>query len=414
MTEDLLARYEKYMNPGLARIFRFTGIEAVEDHGSGALLWDEDGQEYIDCAGGYGVFVQGYQHPRIVAKAQMQLGKLALSSRVLESRPAIDLAAKLAELTPGDLQYSFFCNSGAEAVEGALKFARVATGRTKIISTMGAFHGKTYGALSVSGRETYRQPFLPLLPDIVHVPYGDTEAVASAIDHTTAAVIVEPIQGEGGIIVPPDQYLPSLRDLCDQTGALLIADEVQTGIARTGYLFAVEHSHVVPDLLCLAKALGGGIMPIGAIVGRPRAWTFFEHSPLIHTSTFGGNPLACAVAEEALAVTVQEQLPERARVLGRYFMDGLRRLQSQYPLAILEVRGRGLMIGLELAAAGVGGALISALFQRKVLAVYTLNNERVIRMMPPLVVTKVQLDTVLERFEDALQQVYPDIDDLLD
>ncbi|PSR32534.1 MAG: putrescine aminotransferase [Sulfobacillus benefaciens] len=414
MSEDLLTRYEQYMNPALARIFRFTGIEAVEDHGKGALLWDEAGNQYLDCAGGYGVFVQGYQHPRIVARAKAQLDKLALSSRVLESRPAIDLAEKLAHLTPGDLQYSFFCNSGAEAVEGALKFARAATGRSKIVSTHGAFHGKTFGALSVSGRPTYQEPFLPLLPNVERVPYGDIAALRQAVDSNTAAVIVEPIQGEGGIIVPADDYLPELRHLCDAHGALLIADEVQTGIARTGKLFAVEHSQVVPDLLCLAKALGGGIMPIGAIVGRPKAWTFFEHSPLIHTSTFGGNPLACAVAVEALDVTVEEQLPERAAHLGAYFLQQLQLLRARYPLAIREARGRGLMIGLELAAPGVGGALISALFQRKVLAVYTLNNERVIRLMPPLVITQEQLDEVLNRLNDALKEIYADIQDLLE
>lgn len=414
MAEELVERYGHYINPGLARVFRFTGIDAAEDHGHGAILWDEAGRAYIDCAGGYGVFNQGYQHPRIVAEAHRQIDKMGISSHVLESRPGVDLAEMLAEVTPGDLQYSFFCNSGTEAVEGALKFARAATGRTEIISMLGAFHGKTYGSLSVSGRRLYQEPFEPLVPDIVRVPFGDADAVRAVISSKTAAVIVEPIQGEGGVVIPPDTYLPELRQLCDEHGALLIADEVQTGIGRTGKLFAVEHSGVVPDLLCLAKALGGGLVPIGAIVGRPNAWQFFESSPLIHSSTFGGNPLACAVALEALKVTVEEKLPERALDLGQYFVERLRHLKTRYPNAITEVRGRGLMIGLEVPGAGVGGALISELFQRQVLAVYTLNNERVIRLMPPLVITHEQLDTVLERLDDTLATIYPDIDDLLD
>ncbi|MCY0880406.1 MAG: aminotransferase class III-fold pyridoxal phosphate-dependent enzyme, partial [Firmicutes bacterium] len=256
---DLLDRYAKVMNPGLARVFRFMGLESVEATAHGAIVVDEQGQEYLDCAGGYGVFIQGYQHPRIVAAAHAQLDRMSLSSRVLLNRPMIELAEELERVTPGDLQYSFFVNSGAEAVEAALKFARAATGRPRIITTYGAFHGKTMGALSVSGRELYQTPFKPLVPEIIHVPYGDAQAIADVMDDSVAAVIVEPIQGEGGIIVPPDDYLPKIRQLCDASGALMIADEVQTGMGRTGYLFAVEHSRVVPDLLCLAKALGGGV-----------------------------------------------------------------------------------------------------------------------------------------------------------
>ncbi|PSR36117.1 MAG: putrescine aminotransferase, partial [Sulfobacillus thermosulfidooxidans] len=406
--------FERYMNPGLARALRFMGLNAVEKTGHEAIIVDEEGNQYIDCAGGYGVFVQGYQNSRIVERAHQQLDQLSLSSRVLLNRPMIALAEELARLTPGDLQYSFFCNSGAEAVEAALKFARIQTGRPRIISTYGAFHGKTLGALSVSGRDTYRQPFAPLLPDIIHVPYGDAQKVAEVMDDQVAAVIVEPIQGEGGVIVPPDEYLPALRGLCDQHGALLIADEVQTGIGRTGRLFAVEHSGVVPDLMCLAKALGGGVMPIGAVVGRPSAWTFFDSAPLIHTSTFGGNPLACAVAQEALRVTVEDDLPQRAATLGATLLNGLKQLQGRFSRAITDVRGRGLMIGVEVPSAGVGGALISELFQRHVLAVYTLNNDRVIRMVPPLVITAAQIDQVLKVWEQALSAIEPMLDDLIE
>lgn len=403
--DETLLKFEHYMNPALARVFRFMGLDTVEDHAQGAVITDVYGAQYLDLAGGYGVFIHGYQHPRIVAAAREQLERMALSSRVLPSRPAADLAELLAEVTPGDLTYSFFCNSGAEAVEAALKFARLATGRQKIIATHGAFHGKTMGALSVTGREMFRAPFAPLVPGIVHVPYGDLDAVRPMLDDETAAMIVEPIQGEGGIIVPPDAYLPGLRALCDQHGALLIDDEVQTGMGRTGKLFAIEHSGVVPDLMCLAKALGGGVMPIGAVVGRPSAWRFFEQQPLIHTSTFGGGPLACRVAMEAIRVALEEDLPAQAEVKGRRFKEGLDRLQASYPAVIREVRGRGLMLGLELMHEGLGGALMSELMSRHVLAVYTLNNPTVIRIIPPLVITEQQIAHALDALHASMAVV---------
>lgn len=406
-------QFGEVVNPGLARVFRFMGIGAVEATGEGAILVDEDGNEYIDCAGGYGVMAHGYRHPRILVAAHRQLDRLPQSSRVLLNRPMIELAQTLKHLTPGDLQYSFFCNSGTEAVEAALKIARAATGRTRIISTHGAFHGKTLGALTVSGRDAYREPFYPLIPDVDHVAYGDSDAVARSLTQDVAAVIVEPIQGEGGIIVPPDDYLKNLREMCDNTGALLIADEVQTGLGRTGQLFAVEHSNVVPDLLCLAKSLGGGVMPIGAVVGREAVWHMFDDHPLLHTSTFGGNPLACAVASEALKVLIEEDLAGRARRWGPYMMERLTTLQTRYPRLISAVRGRGLMLGMEVASAGVGGAIIAELFRRHVLAVYTLNNERVIRFIPPLVITQQQIDAVVQRLSDVLGQLEPLTDDLL-
>ncbi len=411
--EDILGGYEAYMNPSLARTYRFMGLDHAEYTGHGAVVVDTDGVEYIDCAGGYGVFVQGYRHPRIVLAAHEQLDLMPLSSRILVSPRQVELAKRLQELTPGDLSYSFFCNSGTEAVEAALKFARASTGRTTIIATDGAFHGKTYGSLSVSGRDLYQAPFKPLVPDVIRVPYGDLQALEAVMSDQVAAVIVEPIQGEGGVIVPPASYLPGIRSLCDQFGAAMIADEVQTGIGHTGRLFAVEHSGVVPDLMCLAKALGGGVMPIGAVVGRPWVWKLFDESPLIHTSTFGGNPLACRVGIEALNVTIDEHLPERAAALGEWFIPELERLQRQHPDLVSEVRGRGLMIGLEFTAPGIGGMVMSELFQRHVLAVYTLNNERVLRLLPPLVIEKDQLEQVLGHLSEALAAVELVKDDLL-
>lgn len=402
---DLLTRYETYVNPGLARAFRFMGLAAVEARGLKATVYDEDGTEYLDLSSGYGVISHGHAHPRIVARAKAQMDRMAMSTRLLLNRPLIELAELLAQLTPGDLQYTFMVNSGTEAVEAALKFARAATGRRKLVSTAGAFHGKTLGALSVSGRDLYQDPFRPLIPDVVRVPYGDLDAMAAVVDGETAAVVVEPIQGEGGVIIPPDGYLPGIRELCDRTGALLIADEVQTGIARTGRLFAVEHWNVTPDLMTLAKALGGGIVAAGAVVGTPRAFSFFDSAPLIHSSTFGGNELAAAVAAEALAVAVDEDLAGQAAEKGAYVLPRLQAIAAEYPGVIQEVRGKGLLIGIEGTHPGIGGALMADLFERHVLVIHTLNNERVIRLLPPLVISQDELRRAVDAVGEAVRAV---------
>lgn len=412
MDQDFLSRYERVMNPGLARAYRFMGLEQVEARGRGAVLIDEAGNEYLDLASGYGVMVHGYGHPRIVAAAHRQLDRLAQSSRMMPNRPQVELAEELARVTPGRLESSFFSNSGAEAVEAALKLARAATGRPRILGTLGAFHGKTMGALSASGRALYQDPFRPLVPAMEHVPYGDSDAMRQRLGEDVAAVIVEPIQGEGGIVVPPDEYLPAIREATRDAGALLIVDEVQTGMGRTGKLFATEWSGVEPDLMCLAKGLGGGVMPIGATVGTPEVWEVFRRQPLVHSSTFGGSPLATAVALEALRVVIEEGLAERARELGTEFGQALKGIAASHPDVIREVRGRGLMWGIELGSPGAAAAIMSELFAERVLAVYTLNNERVIRLIPPLVISRDQIGRALEAIGGAVANVAGYVEEL--
>jgi len=404
IAEETFQKTRDYHNPSLARLLKMTGYDTVEWKAQGAVITDVFGKEYIDCAGGYGVFNIGHSHPKVIKAVQEQLKKMSLSSKVFLNKPLADLAELMAKITPGDLQYSFFCNSGAEAVEGALKLARLATGRTKIISTRNAFHGKTFGALSATGRDIYRDPFKPLVGDFIHVPFGDITAMRKTVCEDTAAVIIEPIQGEGGIIIPPDDYLIKLRKICDETGTLLIADEIQTGLGRTGKMFAVDHYGVVPDIITLAKALSGGIIPVGAFVGKPKVWEAFRSNPLIITSTFGGNPLACVAAKAAIEVVLEENLCERAVHLGKYLMAGLRDLQISYPDIISDVRGKGLMIGLELAKEGLGGVVIPEMAREGITAVYTLNNPRVIRFEPPLVITEDQIEKVLMIAEKAVKK----------
>ncbi len=403
--EEIIADYEQYVNPALAKLFRFMGLGTVEERGSGVNIYDIYGREYLDCLGGYGVFNLGHSHPKIVAAVKAQLDKMPLSSKVLFSAPQGRLAAELAKITPGDLQYSFFCNSGAEAVEGALKLARLATGRSKIIATVNAFHGKTLGALSATGREIFRQPCEPLLPGFTHVAFGDADAITELCDQDTAAVILEPIQGEGGIVVPPEGYLAEVREICNAKGCLLIVDEVQTGMGRTGRLFACEEAQIVPDILVLAKGLGGGVMPIGAIVARPPVWEVLINNPFLHTSTFGGNPLACAAALATLEVLRTEQLAERTARNGQYFLEHLTVLQQSFPDIIREVRGRGLLIGLELMEEGLGGFVMAEMFAAGILVAYTLNNPKVIRIEPPLIIRKQEIDRVLAVLEKALVKI---------
>ncbi|MCL5676499.1 MAG: aminotransferase class III-fold pyridoxal phosphate-dependent enzyme [Firmicutes bacterium] len=395
VVEQALSDYGTYVNESMSRLYRFMGFTTLEWTARGAIITDIHGQDFIDC-GSYGVFFHGHNHPKVVAAVREQLDRMALSGRTLPHKPVADLARKLAEATPGGLQYTFFCNSGAEAVEGALKLARAFKKKPGIISTEGAFHGKTFGALSASGRELYRKPFYPLLPGFTHVPYGDAEAIAKAVNDDTAAVILEPIQGENGVVVPPDDYLPRVRQICDEKGVLLILDEVQTGMGRTGKLWAFEHWGVVPDILTTAKALGGGVMPIGAFMSTPEIFSVFDENPYIHSSTFGGNQMACAAGVAALDVIQEEGLLEQAARKGKRLLTALTSLAKDYPDVIREVRGKGLLIGLEMVSEGASGLMISELIDRKVIVIHSLNNPRVIRISPPAVITEAQIDHVLE------------------
>ncbi len=406
MEDDLASRVlekvERYVNPGLARVFRLMGLELVEDHAEGSVITDSTGRKMLDFAASYGLFSHGHRHPKVVEAVKFQLDRMPLSSRLLLSEPMTDLAELLAEVSPGELRYSFFCQSGAEAVEGALKLARMATGRKGIVATHGAFHGKTFGALSVSGRDLYKTPFEPLLPGVRHVPFGDIGALEPAVTEDTAAVILEPIQGEGGIVVPPDDYLPGVRDICTRQGALLILDEVQTGFGRTGRMFASEHWGVNPDIMTLSKALGGGVMPLGAFMGTPETWKAWEGSPLIHTSTVGGGPLACAAGLAGIRVALEEDLPGQARDKGQYAMDRLKEMAGDYPDLIVEVRGKGLLIGIEFNSEAVGGLFMSEVFGRGLLVIYTLNNPKVVRIEPPLNIPMESLEMGLGIIRESL------------
>ncbi|WP_173299256.1 aspartate aminotransferase family protein [Thermanaeromonas sp. C210] len=418
--------YKRYINPGLAGLLSLLDFDKQFVRAQGAYVWDREGHRYLDFLGAYGALNLGHNPPEVVAALEEVRERPNLLQASLNPLAAA-LAHNLAQITPGDLSRVFFCNSGTEAVEGALKLARAATGRPKIIYCENSFHGKTLGSLSVTGRRKYQKPFAPLVPGCEAVPFNDAAALEGKLAKgDVAAFIVEPIQGEGGVIVPEDGYLARARELCDKYGSLLIVDEIQTGFGRTGYLFACEHDGVVPDIMCLAKSLGGGVMPLGAYITRPDIWDKAYgglENYALHTSTFGGNTLAMAAGLAAVQSVVNQDLAGQAREKGRFFLEGLRRLQKKSPL-LKEVRGRGLLIGLEFNTPAGGlldrltlgkvnelsreyfGSLVAGQLMNKyrIITAYTLNNPNVIRLEPPLVVGREDIETVLGALEEILVQ----------
>ena len=417
--------HRRYLNASLLTMLGLLNFDQSFTSASGVSVFDAQGNEYLDFLGGYGALNLGHNHPEIVAVLEKVHSRPNLLQTSLNSLAAA-LAHNLAQLAPGPLQRSFFCNSGTEAVEGALKLARIATGRQKFIYCINSFHGKTFGALSVTGRDKYQSPFRPLMQECAAVPFGDLSALQQQLSsREAAAFIIEPIQGEGGIIEPPPRYLARAKNLCAQYGTLLIADEVQTGFGRTGTFFASEAEDLVPDILCLAKSLGGGLIPAGAYITSEELWRKAYGNmdrALLHTSTFGGNTLACAVALKTIEVLLNQNLCQQAKEKGEYFKSKLNRLKEKYPL-LKEVRGRGLMIGLEfqqpnlqnrrfvltlkkvdqLIQEYMGSLIAGELFnQHRIITAYTLNNPNVIRMEPPLTVTREQLDAVVIALEEIL------------
>jgi putrescine aminotransferase len=402
LATDVFENYKSYVNPPLARVMKISG-SPIEVRAQGCTIWDSNGKAYLDFAGGYGVFTLGHSHPRVIAAVRDQMERMSLAGKTMFN-PVLGRASKrLAELTPGDLQISFWCNSGTEAVEGAIKLARAATGRAKIVATHDAYHGKTLGALSISGRETFQTPFRPLLDGVEHVVYGDAAILEAAL-RDAAAFIVEPVQGEGGVNVPPEGYLRAVREICDRTGALFIADEVQTGLGRCGYLFGCNRDDVVPDVMTLAKGLSGGIIPVGAYIARAEVWNrAYAKAPLVHTSTFGGSEIACAAALAAMDVLGEESLVENARERGAQLLAGCNALAGEFPTVVREARGLGLLVGVELMNEGYGGWIIPEMVKAGVTAAWTLNQQRVIRLEPPLVVTAGEVDVALRALRGGVQ-----------
>lgn len=386
---------------------------ATEWTGHGAIFCDVLGREYIDCLGGYGLLDLGWAHPEVVDNVRAQLGRTPMPSQELIDPLRGVLARLLAEITPGDIKYSFFCASGTEAIEGSIKLAKMYSQKSGFIVAVKAFHGKTMGSLSMMGKADYRQPPGMLYGGpVYHVPFGDADAVEQQLEicHKVgidiAAVLFEPIQGEAGGIVPPDDFWPRVRELTKHYGVLLIADEVQTGMGRTGKLWGLDHWGVTPDIMALAKSLGGGVMPISAFCSTEEIWQPMMYpNPFIHTTTTGGGALACSAAIAAIHVTLRDRLWEQAAAKGEYIIPKLEALAEQYPQIYHSITGKGLLIGQHFHDPEVGYKVAAGLFKRGVLVAGTLTSAHTIRIEPPLVITYEQIDAVLDRLADTLADV---------
>lgn len=417
VTRETVDGFRDHVNPGFLEYRKSVTMDkqfaAVEWKDSGLnCFMDVNGKEYIDCLGGFGIYNVGHRHPKVMAAVINQLNRQALHSQDLLDPLRAMLAKIVADITPGDLKYCFFTNSGTETVECAIKLAKMYSDRSTFVSTTRAFHGKSLGSLSATAKGVFRKPFLPMIPGFRHVPFGDIDMMRKTIEccalvgEDVAAVILEPIQGEGGVILPPEGYIKQVRELCDKFGVLLIFDEVQTGMGRTGKMFCCEHYDVVPDILCLAKAFGGGIMPAGAVVATEEVFKSLFPNPFMHTTTFGGNPLACAAAIATFNVLIEENLPARSAELGEYMLGGLRNAAGEFQHLVMEIRGKGLLIGIEFHTDEIGYEVSKGMFDSGVLVAGTLINAKTIRIEPPLTITYQEADRVIVSFRNALMQVH--------
>ena len=399
-SDSTVRRYRRHLSSGRASLGEMFGGD-VEVHAAGAWVRTASGRELLNC-GGYGVFITGARHPRVLAEVHAQLDRNPVATRLL-LEPQAGLAAEaLTAITPPGLDRVHFACSGTEAVEAALKLAR-ANGKRHVIGMENGYHGKTLGALSVTGRALFQQPFQPLLPGVSHVPFGDLLSLADALtrhDDGTVCVVLEPVQGEAGVIVPPAGYLRRVAELCRGHKAFLVLDEVQTGLGRLGTWWGADREGVVPDVLLAGKALGGGVVPVSALVATDEAFAPFDRDPFIHTSTFSGYPLGMAAVRGALAAIEEDDLVNRADRLGRTLYDELERLLGDRAT----VRGAGLLIGIELAD-GLAGELLLELMAAGVIANHSLNSDRVLRLTPPAVLDDREVQFLLDAFERAARAV---------
>ncbi|MEW6502966.1 MAG: ornithine--oxo-acid transaminase [Chloroflexota bacterium] len=396
LTKELIELEEKF------GAHNYHPLDVVINHAEGVWVWDVEGNRYLDCLSAYSALNQGHVHPRILRALIEQAQKVTLTSRAFRNDQLPLFYKEISELTGYDM--SLPMNSGAEAVETALKLARkwayqvkgVPRYQAEIIVAEGNFHGRTISIISCSTEPLYKNDFGPFTPGFITVPYGDAQALANAITPNTAAVLIEPIQGEGGVIIPPAGYLKEIAQICRENQVLFIADEIQTGLGRTGKLFACDHEDVRPDMIIIGKALSGGFYPVSAVLADKPIMGLYQ--PGEHGSTFGGNPLACAVAREALKVIVDENLIENARQMGEYFLERLEEIPSPH---IREVRGRGLLIGVELKSeAGGARRFCEALQKKGILAKET--HQHIIRFAPPLIITRQEIDWAIPRIYDVL------------
>lgn len=415
IVKDSIANFNENVNPGWLEYRKSVSTDAAFVEWTDSVDHFEDlyGTQFIDCLGGFGIYTCGHRNPEILKTVKAQLDRYALHSQELVDPLRGYLANILAMITPGDLQYAFFTNGGAEAVEMALKLARLATGGRWYISTVGAFHGKSMGAISMGGKGAYREDYIPMIQQVQHVKYGDADAMETAIKNLqtvgekVAGVIIEPIQGEAGVQIPPMGYLKAVRAICDKYGVAMIVDEIQTGMGRTGTMWRCEVEDVCPDIMTYGKAFGGGIMPITGIIARPWCWgeKLIENPWILGSPTFGGNPLACAAALSTIKYMLENDIPKQCKEKGDYLMGKLAEIQKKYPTVLKSFRGAGLLICMEFPEAEVGYAVTKGLFDRHVMTAGTLVNAKTVRIEPPATLSKEHMDEVMAKLEASIIDV---------
>jgi len=412
--EEIRHNYGEHINPGFLEYRKAAGEDdmAMEWSANADTFMDLQGREYIDCLGGFGVYNCGHRHPTVLKAVSDQLSKQPLSSAELVDSNRALLARILADVSPGDLQYTFFTSSGTEAIESSLKMATLATGRHHFIAFEGDFHGKTAGSLSLTAKGHFRTPFLPLLQGTRHVKFGDLEMLRKTVEvmdyvgELPAAIVFETIQGENGIQIPPDDFVPGIRKICDEYDIMMVADEVQSGMGRTGTLFAVDYYDVAPDIIAMAKAIGGGVMPLSACLCTKRAFEGMFPDPLMHSTTTGGSPTATAAGIAAINVIIKEDLPGKAKRAGAIFTEALNKIKDKYPKLMTDVRGRGLFMAMEFVDGDIGYEVVYEMFNRRVLVSGSLINAKTIRIEPPLMITDEHIQKAIEVIDESCGVVY--------
>ena len=400
--DRIVADYARYLNPGRVEVYRALGVDFVPGKREGVWLWDVEGQHRVlNCRSSGGVFDLGHRPPRVVEAVRQAMLEVDVGDHMLLSELRAGLGRRLAEITPGDIQYSTLSPGGAEAIEIGIKLARGYTGRSGVISVKGGYHGHTGFALA-AGEDVFRSKFGSMPPGFKRVPFGDADALAAAVDEGTAGVIMETIPATAGILIPPSDYYPRVRQICDSVGAVMILDEVQAGLGRTGRMWAIEEWGVVPDILVSGKGLSGGVYPMSATCHRPHLDAFFRDNPFIHLASFGGAELGCVAALAMLEQVTEPGFMEHVVAMGQRFAAGLAELSQSYDV-VAEVRQRGLMIGLELAEPRMGLVMTSLLARNGVLAVFADFRPATIQLMPPLIIQEGEVDFVLEALDKSLR-----------
>ncbi len=401
----LYESYSRLINSAYPSFLKRLGLNTTALKAEGVTITDSEGKIYIDCTSGYGLLNLGHNHPQITKALIQQLQNNRQFNKPFITEPQVKLAEILADITPGDLSCSFICNSGSEAIDSAIKLARLAQRKPQIIAAHGGFHGYTFGALSVTGIPTFRQAFGPLLPDILHVPFGDLKALEEKITQDTAAVLLEPVQHEAGVALAPTSYFQDVREICDQNNVLLILDEVKTGFGKTGKMFACEHFGIVPDILVLGKSMGGGLIPMGALVGKEKLWRKFSYSFPMSASSYAGNILASTAALETIQILQTSDIIENCAKKGNLFLKSLNEICDKYPGIVTKAAGIGLLIGISAADHRRAFELSREMINQGILIFQAFGNSSVLMIEPPLVISEDQIGLVLAALDRACKKL---------